>query len=93
MRTTVNIHDGLLRTAKQRAEEEGRTLGELVEVALRHYLAQAVADPSEGPPLPVFDGGSGLRPGIDPTSNASMLDVVEADEIEAYRSQSREDVA
>lgn len=93
MRTTVNIDDGLLRTTKQRAEEEGRTLGELVEVAVRHYLAQAVVDPSEGPPLPVFDGVSGLRPGIDPTSNASMLDAVEAEEIEAYRTPRRGDVA
>ncbi len=85
MRTTINIEEGLLRTLKQRAEDERRTLGDLIEVAVRHYLAQQAVDPADGPPLPVFDGVTGLRPGIDPTSNASMLDAIEDEEIAALR--------
>lgn len=40
MRTTVDIHDELLRTAKQRAAEETTTLREIVDRALRQYFAE-----------------------------------------------------
>ena len=38
MKTTLNFDDRLIRTAKQRAAEEGETLTRLVERALRDYL-------------------------------------------------------
>ncbi|MHB8416525.1 MAG: type II toxin-antitoxin system VapB family antitoxin [Myxococcales bacterium] len=38
MRTTLDIDDGLLRAAKQRAAKQGRTLTSLVEEALRERL-------------------------------------------------------
>ena len=80
MRTTVNVHDGLLETAKRRAQERGTTLGDLVEEALRRYLVAADDPLPAGPPLPVFRGRGGLRPGIDPTSNASLYDAMDAEE-------------
>jgi len=39
MRTTLNIDDGLMRKARRRAAQTGRTLTEIVEEALRHELA------------------------------------------------------
>jgi hypothetical protein len=76
VRTTVTIDDNLLRLAKERAGERGKTLGDLVEDALHFYLA--LPKPTPGPPLPVFQGGTGFAPGIDPTSNVSMLDAADA---------------
>ena len=40
MRTTISIDDDVLQTAKQRASDEGRTLGELITEALRERLAR-----------------------------------------------------
>lgn len=73
MRTTVNIDDGLFETAKRRAREQRKTLGELVEAGLRREMLASERESTVGPPLPVFHGG-GLRPGIDPTSNASLFE-------------------
>jgi len=39
MRTTVDIPDELMRTAKKRAADENATLRTVVENALRQYLA------------------------------------------------------
>lgn len=39
MRTTVDLTDALLRRAKKRAAEDGVTLREVIEAALRGYLA------------------------------------------------------
>ncbi len=42
MRTTLEFEDALLKAAKRRAAEEGKTLTRLLEDALRRYL-----DPAE----------------------------------------------
>jgi hypothetical protein len=78
MRTTVAIDDGLLKTAKQHAEARKMTLGQVIEEGLRLYLARTEESAQFGPPLPVFTRGTGMAPGIDPTSNASMLDALDA---------------
>ena len=39
MRTTVNLPDELMRTVKEKAEEENTTLREIFHRALRQYLA------------------------------------------------------
>lgn len=78
MRTTVNISDELLGAARRRARERGQTLGEFIDTALRRELA--VPTPrGERPRVPVFDGGSGPRPGIDLTSNRSLHEVLDED--------------
>lgn len=41
MRTTLDLADAILRQAKRRAAEEGRSLTRLIEDALRRYLAPA----------------------------------------------------
>lgn len=80
MRTTINIHDGLLKTVKARAQEQGKTLGDVIEEALQRYLAIVDGPMEAGPPLPVFRGGTGLRPGIDLSANAGLYDAMYAEE-------------
>ncbi len=89
MRTTVNLHDGLLETAKRRAQERGLTLGDLVEESLRHYLVAVDAPVPAGPPLPVFRGRGGLRPGVDLTTNAGLHEAMHAEEDAATAAQVR----
>ncbi|MGQ0679782.1 MAG: antitoxin [Actinomycetota bacterium] len=76
MRTTIAIDDEVLGAAKQRARERGITLGELIQGALRREL---LADPStsEAPPVPVFTGGTGPRPGIDLSSNRALNEALD----------------
>jgi hypothetical protein len=71
MRTTISIHDELLESAKVRAKERGKTLGELVEDALRRELSADDA-PAGRPPVPVFRGGTGSPPGLDLTSSRAI---------------------
>ena len=80
MRTTVNIHDGLLETVKQRAKDEGKTLGDVIEEALQQFLLQASMPSESGPPLPVFEGDTGMMPGVDLTTNEGLYDVMYAEE-------------
>ncbi len=75
MRTTIAIDDELLAAAKRRAAERGQSLGQVVEVALRRELAAPA--PSTPPPVPVFAGQGGLRPGIDATSNRALHEALD----------------
>ena len=79
MRTTLAIDDVLLQRAKQRAGRQGVTLGRYVEEALRQQLA---AQPQPTPAkitLPVNPNGV-LRPGIDPTSNSELFELLDAED-------------
>lgn len=76
MRTTVSIDDELLASAKRRAHDRNQTLGQVVEDALRRELARA-DDGRVGPPIPVFSGGGGVRPGVDLTSNRAMYELLD----------------
>lgn len=76
MRTTVSIHDELLKSAKVTARERGVTLGQLIEDGLRRELA-AREEPSTVPEIPVFRGGSGPRPGLDLNSNRAIYEFLD----------------
>jgi hypothetical protein len=75
MRTTVAIDDRLLLAAKTAARRRGCTLGRLIEDALRRELEQQGA--RDRPPVPVFRGGTGPRPGVDLRSNRALIDLLE----------------
>jgi hypothetical protein len=75
VRTTIRINDGLLAAAKKAARTRGYTLGRLVEEALRRELAHAATE--RVPEVPIFDGGSGPRPGIDLRSNRALMEILE----------------
>lgn len=73
MRTTVRIDDDLFRRAKARAAQNGQTVGELMEDALREALRPKRRPSGELAPLPTY-GAGGLLPGIDLSDNAALAD-------------------
>ena len=56
MKTTLEIDETVMRELKARAARDGRTMSELVEMALRALLAEKPKQVAL-PPLPVFDLG------------------------------------
>lgn len=66
MRTTVNIDEHLLGEAKLIAARTHRTIGSVLEDALRRLLSDDAALRSDSEPytLPDFSRG-GLQPGVD----------------------------
>jgi hypothetical protein len=76
MRTTISIADELLASAKIRAKERGQTLGQLVEDGLRRELAVSV-EPRERVPVPVFDGETGVWPGVNLNSNRELQEFLD----------------
>lgn len=80
MRTTVRLPDELLKAAKRRAVETGRTLTDVIEDALRAALAREDAEAGGEPVrLPTF-GSGGTLPGVDLDDTAALLDVMEGRE-------------
>lgn len=64
MRTTVTIDDHLLDAAKQEALRQGKTVGSVLEDALRLLLSRTTQRPPAQVSLRTY-GGSGLLPGVD----------------------------
>ena len=80
MRTTVRLSDTLLRKAKKYAAEHDTTLTALLDQGLKMVLRENTPGYEVKPKkfhLRTFKGGAGMRPGIDPTSNAQMLDIAD----------------
>lgn len=77
MRTTISIDDHLLEAARTRARQQGMTLGQYLEDALRRQLSRR--DDEDGSPMsiPVFTGGDGLRPGVDASSTRGLLEAMD----------------
>lgn len=75
VRTTVRIDDELYRAVKAQAARSGRTIGEVIEDAVRTALR---TEPPERTmlPLPTY-GGSGVMPGVDLASNAALADAMD----------------
>lgn len=71
--TTVRLDPELLSAAKRQAAEEGTTVTALIERGLREQVRPR--RPRWDPPR--AHGYGGLRPGIDPTSNRSLLDAAD----------------
>ncbi len=78
MRTTVGLDDRVLKAAKRRARQIGLTLGQLIENALRRELGRD-ARSEERPSIPIFEHGTGLRPGVDATSTRELLEALDRD--------------
>lgn len=75
MRTTVRLDDHLLRRAKAHAARTGRTLTAPVEECLRQALDETVEADLE--PYRVVTFSSGVRPGVDLDSNATVLEAMD----------------
>ena len=78
MRTTVSIQDALLRRVKEESLARNCSLSEVIEEALRLTLETRPKDGgvSRIQPLKTFRG-SGLQPGVDLSSSASLLEIME----------------
>jgi len=76
MRTTISVSDELLLAAKRRARERGQTLGQFVDSALQRELNEAER-PRKAPPVPIYRGGTGPRPGIDLSSNRALAEILD----------------
>ena len=76
MRTTISIDDDVIRRAKLRATEEGKTLGQLVTEALRERIGRRPRSRRERYE-PVTFGEGGALPGVDLTNNAAVRDLMD----------------
>jgi hypothetical protein len=78
MKTTLDIQDNLLASAKAAAAIRRTTLTRLIEEGLSMRLAAMGKKPSaRRATLPVMAGKGGMRKGIDPTSNRALLDAMD----------------
>ena len=59
MKTTLTIDDTVMARLRREAARSGRTMSELVEMALRRLL-QAKPEAAELPPRPSFNSGGAL---------------------------------
>lgn len=59
MKTTLNIDDSVMSLLRREAARSGRTMSELVEMALRQLLSPH-REALELPPLPFFQSGGAL---------------------------------
>ena len=76
MRTTIELDEDLLREVKTQAARKGITLKAFIEDALRETLARRAQARNRQPVrLPVGKGK--LMPGVDLSSYAALLDVME----------------
>lgn len=75
MRTTITIDDDVYRRTKALAASTGRTVGSLVEEALRARLALRPTHARDLPPAPTSPGG--LRPGVDLDNSVALLELTE----------------
>jgi len=73
--TTVRLGDALLRAAKHRAAETGRTLTALMEEGLRVILARPVAPGRQRPPRLPESGRGGLFPGVDLDDSSTLYEI------------------
>jgi len=78
MRTTVRLNDELLRQARQMAAKSDRTLAAVIEDALRVAIDGRVARKGRVRTRLPTDHGRGVRPGVDLTNNAALVDLMEA---------------
>ena len=76
MRTTIRINDDLLKRAKKKATEEGRTLTSLIEDALALVVAKPKASRRSRVELPVSKASGGVLPGIDLNRSSDLEEVM-----------------
>ena len=76
MRTTIRINDDLLKQAKKKAAEEGRTLTSLVEDGLALILSKPKTSRRKRIELPVSEATGGTLPGVDLNRSSDLEEVM-----------------
>ena len=85
-RTTVRLPDDLIRRAKRKAADEGRTLTALIEEGLRRMVDDRM--PAERVPRvlpPVSTATGGLMPGIDLNDSAALQEMDDLEYVERMK--------
>ena len=72
----MRIRDDLLRRARKRAADEGRSLTSLIEDALTLVMATPKSDQRKKVDLPISKASGGVFPGIDLNRSADMEEVM-----------------
>ena len=75
MRTTINIDDQLLQSAKHLAIEQGISLAGVIENALRESLSKPQTNTQAIQLITTL--GSGVKPGVDLDNNRSLQDIMD----------------
>ncbi len=75
MRTTINIDDQLLSYAKHQATQQGCTLKQVIEDALRESISRQSIE-SEPIKLETVSG-AGLKPGVNLDDGHSLNDIMD----------------
>ncbi len=78
MRTTIRINDDLLKRAKKRAADEGRTLTSLIEDGLVLILSKTKAEGRKRVDLPISKATGGVLPGVDLNRSSDIEEVMNA---------------
>jgi hypothetical protein len=78
MRTTIRLNDDLLKRAKKRAADEGRTLTSMVEEGLVVILSKSKAGCRKRVDLPVSSATGGVLPGVDLNRSSDLEEVMAA---------------
>lgn len=75
MRTTINIDEQLLMYAKLQASQQGCTLKQVIEDALREFFSHhsIKRDPVKLETV----SGAGLKPGVDLDDGRSLNDIID----------------
>jgi hypothetical protein len=73
MKTTLNISDVVMKQLKEAAAQKGKTISELVELALRSMLRKQ-DNPGKLQQIPSFDGGEFL---VDVSNRNSLYDTMD----------------
>jgi hypothetical protein len=77
-RTTVRLPDDLMRRARRKAAESGRTLTSFLEEGLKAVLADPPRSSRKPVRLPVSKAVGGTLPGVDLNRSADLQDIMEA---------------
>ena len=85
-RTTVRLPDDLLKQAKRKAAQEGRTLTSLIEDGLRLVVAENGKKPKAKRVMPrVSKATGGLLPGIDLTRFSDYQEMEDLEYVERMK--------
>ena len=80
---TISLDENTVRKARLRAIEEGTSVSAKVREFLARYARGENGDAADSAAgavkLPVFNGGQGLEPALDPLSNKSLRAAAEED--------------
>jgi hypothetical protein len=77
MRTTIRLSEGLLRRAKKKAAEQGRTLTSLIEEGLKAVLVYSKPVRRTRVKLPISKASVGTLPGVDLNRSSDLEDRME----------------